>query len=223
MQIVPAPLVYTEEELEEQLTKLIPYFDYLAIDIADGELIEEKTIQFDQVISTLKRMASVIEKELIVDLDLMVKDYQKIVQRLPDLPSFVKPNVILLRPGLISKEQLEKLNNSGQKFGIALHPEVSVETIQQQFELNSISTIQILTIDPGAQGRPFMPEQLEKIEQLRNAGYRNKIFLDGGINDKTLPIILSKNFRPDVLCIGSYFSQADILKERIEKIHSLLL
>lgn len=32
-----------------------------------------------------------------------------------------------------------------------------------------------MSVNPGAQGNPFIKESLQKIEQLRNANYRNKI------------------------------------------------
>ncbi len=74
-----------------------------------------------------------------------------------------------------------------------------------------------MSIHPGPQGSPFIPQTLNKIDQLRQKNYRKKILLDGAVNQKTLPQILNKKNKPDVLCIGSFLTKAeDKLKERVE-------
>ena len=190
MQIIPALLVYTKEELEEQTKKVLPYFNHIAIDIADGLLVKDKTLDINQTINVLQKISPNLGKELIVDFDLIVQDYKKVVSRFVELPQNITIDTVIVRLNVISKEEFLYLQNSGKTFGIALDPVDSVETIDKKFGLNNLSVVQVLTIDPGAQGRPFQPEQLNKIEQLRVAGYRNKIFLDGAINDQTLPVIL---------------------------------
>ena len=73
-----------------------------------------------------------------------------------------------------------------------------------------------MSVNPGKQGSPFIPETLKKIEQLRLLGYRSKIFLDGGVNDQTLPLILNQKYLPDVLCPGSFLTRAKDLEKNIK-------
>jgi pentose-5-phosphate-3-epimerase len=81
-----------------------------------------------------------------------------------------------------------------------------------------------MSVNPGRQGQPFLLETLKKIEQLRLLGYRNKIFLDGGINEKTIPEILAQKFLPDVLCPGSFLTKADEkdLSKRVDYLFNII-
>ena len=75
---------------------------------------------------------------------------------------------------------------------------------------------QIMTIQPGGQGRPFEEGALQHISTLRDDLYNGYIQLDGGINDKTLPVILSQKDLPDAVCPGSYFKE-----DSAAKLHTL--
>ena len=68
------------------------------------------------------------------------------------------------------------------------------------------------------EGKPFILEALNKIEQLRQLNYRKKIFLDGAVNDKTLPYINSLKYKPDYICPGSFLAKCsdNELKKRVE-------
>jgi pentose-5-phosphate-3-epimerase len=79
-----------------------------------------------------------------------------------------------------------------------------------------------MSVNPGFQGSPFLPEMLNKIEQLRNIGYRKEIFLDGAVNEKTISVILSKKYRPDFICPGSYLTKAKDLEKNVEYLRELI-
>lgn len=222
MQIIPAILVRTPEEFKYQLARLLPHFDYFQFDIQDGVLVESKTVNIDQIIQVFNNNPQLTSKEIVVDFDLMVQDYQSVISQFSLFPSNIKINYLFLREKVASREDLEELRKSQFFPTIALEPGDSIETIDKKFELINLPSIQIMTIHSGPQGQDFISEQLKKIEQLRNAGYRNKIFLDGAIDDRTLPLILKEKFQPDAVCIGSYFSRAENLEERIKTINNLL-
>jgi len=73
-----------------------------------------------------------------------------------------------------------------------------------------------MSVTPGVQGNPFLEETLNKIEQLRLLGYRKEIFLDGAVNEKTIPVILSKKYQPDFICPGSYLTKTKSLEENVK-------
>lgn len=64
-----------------------------------------------------------------------------------------------------------------------------------------------MTVHPGAQGTPFIPEMLTKINELRENGFMGDIILDGGINNETLPLILKNKHLPTAVCPGSYLHE----------------
>ncbi len=203
MKIIPALLVKTPEELESQIEKLSSYFQHFQIDIADGKFVPEKTITLEEIAN----IASLRTQPLLsFDFDLLVSDITAALNGIDKISQQIKVDMIFIH-------NLDSFNPKPNA-GIAIDPPISVDTIKQEFDLNSIPVIQIMSVIPGAQGRAFIPETLYKIEQLRNAGYRNKIYLDGAINNQTIPLIMEKQFRPDILCIGSYLTQAKNIEER---------
>lgn len=198
MKIIPAILTNSADDLKQQVDHLTPHFQYFQVDVMDKEFLQGiQTVLTDFI----------AQKKLIFDLDLLAETLLVEAEKtnlfqtifVHDLDSFVaKPNM-----------------------GIAIDPQISVEAIKQRFDIHSISVIQIMSVTPGAQGRAFIPETLHKIEQLRKAGYRNKVYLDGGINNETIPLILSNQYQPDALCVGSYLSKAEDLQQRVNELRKI--
>lgn len=208
MKVIPALLVKTSEELTQQIDKLVLYFQHFQIDIADGKFVPEKTITLEDI-SSLS-----IQSSLSFDFDLLVGDVTAALNEIDKLSQKIAVKTIFIH-------NLDSFNLQPNA-GIAIDPQISVDTIKQKFDLNSIPVIQVMSVVPGAQGRAFIPETLNKIEQLRKTGYRNKIYLDGGINNETLPTILEKEYRPDVLCIGSYLTHAENIEERVKQLNAFI-
>ncbi|OGE81450.1 MAG: hypothetical protein A3H72_01275 [Candidatus Doudnabacteria bacterium RIFCSPLOWO2_02_FULL_48_8] len=67
----------------------------------------------------------------------------------------------------------------GLKIGIALNPETPLYTAAKF--LTRVDLIQHMGIHPGAQGRPFIPETIEKVKELRALTKNVIICVDGGI------------------------------------------
>jgi pentose-5-phosphate-3-epimerase len=101
-------------------------------------------------------------------------------------------------------------------------PGDNLEALAQYYDINSIPAIQIMTVIPGFQGSPFQQKELNKIDWLRENGYRNTIFIDGGVNDKTIPIILSRKNRPDFAGIGSFLTKTPNIKDHVEYLANVL-
>ena len=103
-----------------------------------------------------------------------------------------------------SSSEVEKLDSSRQTRTLTFDFHFMVKDyeteIQKLEKLKNIPFLQIMSIIPGAQGKPFIPETLNKIEQLRLLSYRKEIFLDGLVNDQTMTTINSLKFKLDVVC-----------------------
>ncbi len=152
----------------------------------------------------------------------MVEDYQEEIESIEALNKIVTVKNILLHASLSPNLSDLTLHTTAFSFGLVLNPEDEVKTIVQKYNLANIPFIQIMTVKPGFQGSSFQISLLNKIEQLRSLNYRNKIFLDGGINEETITLILAQKYLPDVLCIGSYFTQSNDIKKRKEKLIQLI-
>lgn len=213
MKIIPAMLVKTPEELSDQIEKLTPYFSHFQVDIADGKFVPDQTISLSDVSAVIAKLAN--PSSFTFDFDLLVVDVAVALEEIYKIKEKTNVDTIFIH-------NLDVFNVR-PNLAIAIDLPINVETIAQRFDLNSLPSIQVMSVIPGAQGRAFIPETLNKIEQLKKAGYRGKIYLDGAINNTTLPQIIEKEYRPDVLCIGSYLTHAENVEERVKQLNSLIV
>ncbi|MCL4377073.1 MAG: hypothetical protein M1409_01630 [Actinobacteria bacterium] len=216
MEIVPSILEKNFLLLFEQIKKLSPYFHSFQIDIADGIFVPNKTLNTDEIISSINQFNDLSFKPLSFDFHLMVKNYENEINNLTKLKNIVKINKIFIHSSLFPNYQQLSIDYPYFTFALVLNPKDSVELLTNKYPLSHIASIQIMSVNPGFQGSPFLPETLKKIEQLRLSDYRNKIYLDGAINQETVPKIISQKYQPDVICPGSYLTKAENLKERVE-------
>ena len=101
--------------------------------------------------------------------------------------------------------------------GIVLDPEDKVSTT-----IHSFPAVQIMTVVPGKQGQSFLPNNLDKITQLRKNGYTGQILIDGSVNAETLKLILQQKYRPDVLNVGSYLVKANNPHEHFQILEKMI-
>ena len=220
MKIVPAILTSDIDSFWDQINKLSPYYDTFQVDIMDKTYGENETISLFEIKQSLKDHQDLLKK-INIEFQLIIKNpekYYKILKELKNQLNIkcvyfhykIKPNIQLLYGEL----EVE--------IGLAIDPDDSIAQLMQNYNINSIKNIIIMSVFPRAQGLSFLEYPLDKIEQLRVAGYRYNISVDGGVNDKTIPVILSKNFLPDFLNIGSFFSKSINIKESVKKINSII-
>ena len=191
------------------MKRLSHFYPRFQIDIADGVFVPNTTIQ----ISDISHLHSLAKPETIFDFHLMVQDPLKHVEMIKQIQGITQ-GTILIHKSVFPPSSLSTIHYPLFKFGLVLNPEDEVNTIDDE-HIKELSAIQIMTVVPGFQGRPFIEESLTKIEQLRKRGYVGEILIDGAVNEKTLPLILSKLYKPDVLGIGSYLTKSP--EEELER------
>lgn len=215
MTVTPSILTNNMNDFWRQIERLLPYYQHFQVDILDGKFAPQKTITIEEILN------SKLNSELIFDFHLMVVDHEKEILKIENLKLKIKVDTILIH--LKNQPNFQLLQDKyPYKFALVLDPDDSVEELLKKYDIKTIPSLQIMSVVPGAQGQPFLPETLQKIEQLRNLGYRSKIYLDGGINEKTLPIIFSQKFKPDVLGPGSFFSKAENVEEKVNLLNKLI-
>lgn len=60
---------------------------------------------------------------------------------------------------------------------------------------------------------------LNKVDTLRQLGFRGEIEVDGGVNLQNLPMLAQKDI--DILVMGTAFFGAEMPQEVVREIHSL--
>ncbi|MCX7997221.1 MAG: hypothetical protein N2691_05740 [Patescibacteria group bacterium] len=220
MIVTPSILTTTAEDVRSQISRLLPYFRHFQIDIADGIFVENTTVSLFDVLASFE--SEPLPPGVKIDFHLMVIDYEKHISAISQSPVSRYTDIVLVHFGV--RPELHKLlqvyNNIST--GIVLNPEDQVQDCAMSYPLDSLVGIQIMSVSPGCQGNPFLPYTLDKIDHLRTHNYRNKIYLDGGINRDTLPAICSKFYKPDVITPGSYLSKAHDISARVQELNGFV-
>ncbi len=212
--VVPTVLAENKEEFFRQIEVLSPLAYRLQIDVADGLLVKNTTVPLSFIISQLVQNANRFENKAF-DFHLMVKNWEEAVEEINKIKEKINIHTILPHYSVFSLQQLKE---QGLKIGVTFNPEEEID-IDLAMQL---PTVQIMTVHPGKQGGQFLPEMLAKIAYLRELGYEGEILIDGGVNDKTLPTILSQTELPDTVGVGSYLTRAENPRLNYQKLISLI-
>lgn len=216
MKIIPSLVEPTPLNLFAAIKRLSPFYQRFQVDIEDGKFIPYKTLSIDDLVTYIqKERSSPLLKHIALDFHLMVNDYHTHVQKINSIRKFVSIDTILIHSFLHPEIRALSSKFPSLQIGLVLNPPEQVDDMVMQFDLSSVPIIQLMTVYPGLQGQSIIPEMLQKIEQLRKQGYGNQIYLDGGINEKSVPMIRSLQFQPDALCPGSFLINAPRLEERV--------
>ena len=82
---------------------------------------------------------------------------------------------------------LWKIQSLGKQVGLAVNPPTAIANMLPY--LHRIDVLLVMTVNPGFGGQAFIPETLPKIQQAaawrREHGFKYRIEVDGGINNRT--------------------------------------
>jgi len=222
MKTVPTLLTLDRFELSDQLELFQPYYDRIQIDVADGILVPNVTTQIDELTELASQGLVEIDSKMTFDFHLMVKNFKAEFEKIDQLiEQNISVNTVLINAGLHPKKDTLS-ENRNFSIGLDISPSTEIDDIAFHYDLSQIKHIQIMTVEPGFQGSPFLPEMLNKITQLRDHYYSGEILIDGGVNSKTIPTIQSHKNQPDIICIGSFLTKAgDDLGSRVSQLKLL--
>jgi ribulose-phosphate 3-epimerase len=98
---------------------------------------------------------------------------------------------------------LQRIRELKIEAGVAINPGTPLSVLEEVLHLADL--IQVMTVDPGWGGQPFLHSQLDKIRRLRRTlderGLDVPIAVDGGISPITVPLVV--NAGATVLIAGS--------------------
>lgn len=201
--VVPAILESSVAECRRKLQTVRQLTDRVQLDIIDGELIENRTVQPQE----LDPPAG-----LKVDIHLMVKRPKEYV-----MPSVkLRPYTVIVQYEGAEDvaEAIEKINANGIRSGLAINPETSLADLGEL--LASVKHVLIMAYPAGFAGQKMQPSILTRAAELRELGFAGEIGLDGGVAADTLKKISTAKF--DVVNTNSYLFGADSILTRYHEI-----
>ena len=201
--ILPSILSADFANLERDIKELENIgIDMFHIDVMDGNFVPNISFGFP-IIEAIRP-----KTDKVFDCHLMIANPENYVEQ------FCKVGCDMISFHIEATNHADRLiqviKDNGKKAGIVLSPQAPLESIK--YLLPKVDYVLIMTVNPGFGGQKFIPEMLEKIEELakirEEKNYNFLIEVDGGINVETSKACRDKG--ADILVCGSFlFGSSD--------------
>ncbi len=154
--------------------------DWLHLDIMDGHFVPN--ISFGPaVVKTIRPLV-----RLFFDVHLMCSQPEVLLEQFAEAGASQMNIHVELGDDMVT-QLLWKIRSLGVKAGLAINPGTALNRVQPH--LDQMSSLLIMTVNPGFGGQEFIHETLPKIQQAyewrRKAGHQFHIGVDGGIHTTT--------------------------------------
>lgn len=191
--IVPAILEQTIEGFKNKLalvTKL-PEVERIQVDFADGKFVPNSTVSITDI--DLLNLAYTWEAHLMVEEPVDFLDYQ--------IAGF---KVIIVhyeafKSGAQIAQALEEIRRLGMRAGLAINPATNVNVLKDFF--SAADMFLLLGVEPGFQGREFVPETVGRMAKLREFAPHAILEVDGGVKKENIGQLAKAG--ADLLVVGS--------------------
>lgn len=192
--IVPAILALDLADLRQKLELFHGHSSWMHIDIMDGTLVPGRTVNLSELGEASKLFN--------LEIHLMVADPFKYFE---DCSGIGAKRVIFHREAMQGQEpMLSKLDSHEFQKGIALSKAIPLELVAGYGK--KISSILLMSIDPGAQGRPFDETVLLRIKKAKEMYPDLLCGVDGGIGKDTVQSVFASG--ADYAVVGSEIMRA---------------
>lgn len=183
--------------------------DWIHFDVMDGAFVPQ--ISYGSPVLQCVRRAT----DMFLDIHLMVRDPAA------QLDFFAKAGADLIDFHVESDSDTEatlrEIRARGIKAALAVKPHTPIDSVYPYLGLCDM--VLVMTVEPGFGGQAFMSGTLEKIRALRQTADKRglsslDIEVDGGINEKTAPLV--KEAGANILVAGTgLFKAADMAQANL--------
>lgn len=190
-EVLPAIIASDQAELDEMLDRVKDFAGNIMLDLMDGKLVQASSLDFPMRLRKGPRY----------QFHVMAVDP---IQRLIDTPDEV--DTVVLHAETLDEigEAIEAAREKKVKLFIALNPETPVSVLEPY--LDKLDGVLIMSVHPGQYGAKFLPEQLEKVREIRAKSETITIEVDGGMNDRTM--IAAVDAGANQIASGSYIMKS---------------
>ncbi|HDQ71479.1 MAG TPA: ribulose-phosphate 3-epimerase [Chloroflexi bacterium] len=158
--------------------------DAIQIDVMDGRFVPPITFGAS-VVRALRRAV-----DLPLDVHLMIVEPGRHLETFAEAGA---DRIIVHQEATLHIHYvLKSIRELGIEVGVSINPGTSVFAVEEILDM--VDMVQIMTVDPGWGGQPFLHSQMEKIRRLRRMiderGLDVFIGVDGGIDEQTAPLVV---------------------------------
>lgn len=175
--IIPAVLAPTMTLAQRRINRLKVLHTPIHLDLMDGRFVSTRSFG-RQSLSRLKLPPHSSAHLMVEDPSLWIQACANVGIR----------NLILHVESKITPNLLQKLR---ERFRITLAVKPGTPQVRLTPYLRYASGIQVMTVHPGKQGRPFLPRQLNVVRKLRRKFPTLPLSVDGGMDESTIPRALA--------------------------------
>lgn len=171
--------------------------DGIHFDVIDGIFAPDKAMP----ISLAKKLKK-SNQDVNISVHLMAKNAKKYVNKFLKInPQTIFFHIESCKHAVDAIKLLNKIKSQKVFAGIAIDLDTSITDELLQV-LKSCDAVLVMSVKTGKSGQPFDSKALDKIKLIRENNKSIKIYIDGGINNKTFKKAIIAG--ATTLCVGSY-------------------
>jgi ribulose-phosphate 3-epimerase len=202
-QIVPAILTRDINDYERKLRLFEKHSSRIHIDFADGKFVANKTLLPAEIANI--RSTAELEAHLMVQDPLAHIPFCKQAGFAAVTFHFEATDSQIEQTG-------SEIHKAGMQAGLALNPATPVEAVKNFLPV--LDYISVMSVDPGLQGNPFLPEMLGKLSELKKISPNVILQIDGGI--KLGKAKKAKEAGAQFIVVGSAITHQETEEKMIE-------
>lgn len=211
VQIIPAVLATSEKQYHNNITKLSRSASleeaWVHIDFADNIFVQNQTIDP----KTVQDFPINFRKEA----HLMVAYPLEWIDKLKE--ARFERIIFHIESEDDIREVIDTIKEQRLEVGLAINNETPIAKLGPF--VDKIDIVLVMTIIPGFQGQPFIPEALDKVRSIKSLNWSVRIGVDGHVRDTNVREIVKAGV--DFVIVGSYLLEGDV-DENLENLWEVI-
>ena len=204
IEVIPAILVKSREELLAQIEKVKPTVKTVHVDIMDNIFVPNDTIGLEGLTN--------LPSGLSYEFHWMVNDPENWISKVPG------NHLHLVHVETISDwNKIEKALGADGKIGLAINPPTPVEKLYPYIHNKKVEKVLFMTVNPGFSGQKYITEVESKVHDIRAKFPELEIEVDGGINPETSE--RASEAGANILAASSAIFMAKSIPEAVQNIY----